>query len=178
MKRTAIVLALVGIVFLAGGCTRGIKEVFGVVKGGKGVCSQVQAPAQPLGMYRNIEVGRFTVSFGAPMPGSLLAKLPGQITAKLRDRGLPLGGAGKTLLIQGDVIYYETAAVSGQLFGPMEEAIANVVLVDKASSKVIAKATCVGRSNSTTSQGVDTKAEGLAEAIADWIAKHSPKAAK
>ena len=50
--------------------------------------------------------------------------------------------------------------------------------MDKTSSKVVAKSVVVGRSTSTTSQGVGTKAEGLAEGIAKWIAKHSPKAAE
>jgi len=177
MKRTAIVLASVSIVFMAGGCvSRLAKEGLGAVQGGKGRAQETLAPTTPLGMYGNIEVGQFTNSFGGPTPGGFLGALPGQITAALRDKELPVGGSGKTLQVRGDVIYYETAPATGQIFGPLEEAIANVQLVDKASGKVVAHACCVGRSTSTSSQGTGSKAAGLGKAIAGWIAKHSPKA--
>jgi hypothetical protein len=176
MKRTAIVLALVGIVFLSGGCvSRAFKEVTGGVQQGKGRAFEAQAPSTPLGMYANIEVGTFSNSFGGVTPGDFMGLLPAQITEQLRDKKLPVGGTGKTLVITGDVIYYETAPKTGQLFGPLEEAIANVRLVDKSTGKVVGRACCIGRTNSTSSQGPASKANGLAKAIAGWIAKHSPK---
>ncbi len=178
MNRMTVTLGLVALLVLAGGCTRGVKEVFGVVGGGKGLCAPIQAPACPLGMYKNIEVGKITDDFGGTMPPQLLAMLPGQIVQQLKARGLPAGGSGKTLIIQGKIIYYEEAQVVEQIFGPLEEAIGRFQLVDGASNEVIAIACIVGRSNSTTSQGVATKSEGLAEGIADWIAGHCPQPAR
>jgi len=166
MKRTTIALGMVIILVLAGGCTRGVKEVFGVVQGGKGLCAPIKAPAYPLGMYKNIEVGKITEEFGGTMPPQLLSMLPGQIVQQLKARGLPVGGSGKTLIIQGKIIYYEEAQAAEQIFGPLEEAIGRFQLVDGTSNEVIAAACIVGRSNSTTSRGVATKTEGLAEGIA------------
>jgi len=175
MRRTAIVLTLVAAGLLAGGCTRGIKEGIGLATGGKGRTTEIMRPTTPLGMYPNVEVGRFSNSFGGVTPGGFSSALPGKILEHLRGKGLSVGGSGKTLVINGDVIYYETAAASGHLFGPLEEVLANVQLVDKATGKVIGKATCVGRSTTSGTKGPGSKADGLAKAIAEWIAGHSPK---
>ena len=79
------------------------------------------------------------------------------------------------LLVRGTIIYYESAhGLAEQLFGPLEEAVADVELVDKASGNVIAKAACVGRSTASVSQGVETKAEGLAKGITKWIDRFRP----
>jgi len=60
-------------------------------------------------------------------------------------------------------------------FGPLEEAVCEVQLVDKASGEVIGNATCVGRSTATVNQGLDKKAQGLAKAIVDWIKSNRPE---
>ena len=175
MKRVAMILALGCVVCMSVGCiSRGIKEGVGAVSGGKGRAQIVQTPAS-LAEYTNIEVGTFTNSFGGVTPGGFMGQIPGQVAKEIGNKKLPLTGTGKTLTITGDIIYYETAPASGQIFGPLEEAIANVRLVDKASGKTFGTACCVGRSTSTTSQGTGTKAQGLGKAIAAWISEKYPK---
>ncbi len=175
MRRTVTFAALACAMVLASGCTRGIKEGLGLFQGGKGSFQELRMPSTPLTSYDSIEVGRFTSGF-APAPSTLADLVGPRLTEELRKKGQPVGGSGsKTLVVRGTVTYYESASSSGHIFGPLEEAIADVELVDKAGGQVVARASCVGRSTASTSTGVNTKAEGLAEAVANWIAKYRPK---
>jgi prophage DNA circulation protein len=65
-----------------------------------------------------------------------------------------------------------------QVFGPFEEVVARVELVDKASGTVLGVANCIGRSNTSVNKGVNKKAEGLSKAIAIWIGRSYPKSMK
>jgi hypothetical protein len=64
----------------------------------------------------------------------------------------------------------------GYAFGNFEEVLARVEFVDKATNKVMGTANCIGRTAETVNVGVETKAEGLAKAIVNWIADRYPKA--
>ena len=81
--------------------------------------------------------------------------------------------AAGVLLVRGQYVYYEEAGgILDQAFGPFEEIIALVELVDQASGKVAARGYCVGRTGTTRLQGPKRKAEGLAKAIIDFIRKN------
>ncbi len=174
--RMAMVVALIGAGVLSGGCLgRAVKEGFGAATGAKGVYAQTQAPAVDLRMYENIEVGAITDGFSGKTPHQLLAILPTKIVEQLQSKKLPTGASGKTLVIQGKIIYYEKAGITGQAFGPFEEVVSEIQLVDKDSGTVVAVANCIGRSTTTMNQGVKKKAEGLAKGIVKWIRKLYPK---
>ncbi|RKY24410.1 MAG: hypothetical protein DRP83_07750 [Planctomycetota bacterium] len=174
MNRTKLVVLLASVSLLAGGCVgRAIKEGVGTVTGAKGVYKEVRSPGS-LVAYQNFEVGAFTDTFGRT-PGSLLRKIPAETRIRLAEAKLGVGGGGKALLIRGEVIYFEKAGAMGQAFGPLEEAVCEVQLVDKATGEVIGNATCVGRSTATVNQGLDKKAQGLAKAIVDWIKSNRPE---
>ena len=63
----------------------------------------------------------------------------------------------------------------GQAFGPLEEAVVEIKLIDKATAKEIGSATCVGRSTETVNLGLEKKAQGIAKAVVDWIQSKRPK---
>lgn len=175
MKRMTMVVALVSIALMCGGCVgRALKEVWGAGAGPAGSFAETKAPPGKISTYQNIEVGPINDRFGRT-PGQLLATISGKITERLRRENLPTGAGGKTLVIRGVVIYYERAGAMGQLFGPFEEVVTEMEMVDKASGRVIATANCIGRSKTTANQGVDNKAKGLAKGIVKWIAKHYPE---
>jgi hypothetical protein len=158
-----------------GGCTRLGKEAFRTVTGAKGGFTQAQAPTRPIGMYRRIEVGKITDSFKARTPPELLANLPAKILEHLQDQGLPTAGSGKTLIIEGEILYYEEASAAGHIFGPFEEVVSEIRLVDKDTKEVIATANCVGRTTTSMNKGVAHKTDGLAKGIVKWISDNYPK---
>lgn len=160
---------------MAGGCQRTIEEGIGVFQEGAGDYRTVQQPTRTLTDFNNIEIGEFDVAY-EPTPESLLPIMKAELRDQLRSKNQPINSGGSpTLLIRGTVIYYEESTkMSNQVFGPHEEAVAEVEFVDRDSGQVIARATCVGRTNSSVAQGVETKGDGLGEAIAKWIDRYRP----
>ena len=178
MKSTRIIFLLMGVVFLMSGCmSRALKEGVGAATGAKGVHREVD-PAGSLATYQNFEVDPFTDDFGGATPGALLSKIPMEIKKALTKSKLPAGKIGSTLVIRGSVFYFEKAGAMGQAFGPFEEVLTTVELVDKASNEVIGRAVCVGRSTQTVNMGLDKKAQGVAKAVVKWIQSKRPKKGK
>ena len=180
MKRTTILLiAAVSALLMAQGCTRAIKETVGL-RGAKGIYAPIQPvdrlkEARPLGDYRLFELGDIKDDFGAKVPPELFRYLPVEFEEALADKKLPNEPGGKALLIRGRVLHYEDANMVGSVLGPLEEVVARIELVDKASGKVLGVANCIGRTNETVNQGVQKKAQGLARAIVAWIDARYPK---
>ncbi len=178
MKNTKIILLLMAAVFMMGGCiSRAAKEGIGAIKGAKGVYREVDRTGS-LAAYQNFEVASFTDDFKGQAPRALLSKIPAEIQKALKKSELPVGKAGKTLLIRGSVFYFEKAGAMGQAFGPFEEVITTVELVDKATDQVIGQAVCIGRSTQTVNMGLDKKAQGVAKAVVKWIKSKRPKEGK
>jgi hypothetical protein len=164
---------------LANGCTRAIKEGLGAYKGGDGSYRSVRTvgsgPAsRPLASYTKFALGEFTDDTGGYLPVGFDSYLRDHFQEALLEKGLP-NYSGKKLLLRGRILYYEKSGMFGQVFGPLEEVVARVEMVDADSGDVIGSANVVGRSKSTTSQGVETKAEGLAEGLVKWISDHYPE---
>jgi len=181
MRRAELfwMLLVIAAVLMPGCLGRAIGEAIEGVRGPKGVHREIRSlgpeGVRPLGKYRNIEVGPFVDDFGGQIPPALLRNIRAYIIEGLRAEGLPTGRSGKTLVIRGKVFYYEDAKVSGHLFGPFEEALATVQLVDKSDGSVVAEAVCIGRTTKSVRQGVDNKTRGMANAIAGWIDKRYPR---
>ena len=167
---------------LVGGCTgRIIKESLGTVTGPKGAEFALrdvssQSPDVSLEEYTEFRMEPFRDDFGGKVPTRLIERLPAAFARELAERKIRSHEGGKTLIIRGRIIHFELAtAKTSHLFGPFEEVVARVELVDGSSGEVLGVANCVGRSGESVNQGVDKKTQGLASGIAGWIADHYPK---
>jgi len=177
--RTISVLSLAGLILLAGGCSRLLKEGLGGATGAKGVAIDLKPVAttssdRPLGAYERFELGSITDGISGRTPADLLTQLPAEFVKQLAAKKLPNPASGRTLLIRGEILHYEASGLFGQAFGPLEEVIARIELVDKDSGNVLGVANCVGRTKESVNMGVRAKAEGLAKAIVGWIDKLYP----
>ncbi len=178
MKNAKTILLLMAVVFMSGGCmSRIAKEGLGAATGAKGVHREIDR-AGSLAAYQNFEVAPFTDNFGGQTPRALLSKTTVEIKNALTKADLPVGKVGSTLVIRGSVFYFEKAGAMGQAFGPFEEVLTTVELVDKATNKVIGQAVCIGRSTQTVNMGLDKKAQGVAKAVVKWIKSKRPEGKK
>ncbi|MBN1556460.1 MAG: hypothetical protein JXA11_17095 [Phycisphaerae bacterium] len=173
------VLSAAAVLCSSGCMSRAIKEGVGVATGAKG--SFAESPsmgaqgARPLAGYRDFQVGRVEDDFKGRTPRELLRNLPRDIRETLTKEKLPSGKGGRTCVINVTIRYYEHAGSMGQVFGPLEEVVAEVQLVDKADDRVVGTAMCVGRSTTTANQGVEKKSQGLAKGIVNWIKSRYPE---
>lgn len=184
MRKTNLIvlLLLIGTLLTAGsGCVSRIaKEGLGVARGAKGVYAPVRPlaaakEARPLGRYRMFELGAITDDFGGNVPPDFLGHLRAAFEKQRAGKGLPNDPGGKTLLIRGRILHFETSGALGHAFGPFEEVLARIELVDKDSGQVLGTANCIGRSTTSGNVGVAKKGEGLAKAIISWVADRYPK---
>jgi hypothetical protein len=177
MKKFIVPAVLLFAVMTSGGCLgRIIGEAWGGVEQGAGRFDPVNDVTTSLDSYRNFEIGEFTDDTAGSVPPQFWTDLPVCFETLAAEKGLPDDPAGPTAVIRGTVIYYETADLMSQAFGPYEEVVARVELVDQATGRVLGTATAVGRTKSTSSQGARTKANGLSKGIIMWIMEHYSEA--
>ncbi len=181
MKTTAIrLLSVLAAVMPATGCVgTAIREAGGAVFGASGTYMQLHPLAadrktKTLGAYTRFELGAVTDGIGGKMPGGLVSYLSGEFSAEVRDARLPDNDTGKTLIVRGTIIYYESSSTVGFALGPLEEAICRTELVDKSTGQVLGVANCVGRTKAASNSGVKSKASGLAKAFVKWIESGFP----
>ena len=179
-KRIATITILVAAALFCGGCSRLVGEGAAVALGAKGNYIPIQPVGwdrlqAPLREYSDFQLGTIEDSFGGLVPSELLRVLPGKFKRELAEEELPTKPGGKTLLIRGKIYHYEKSGLFGNVFGPHEEVVARMELVDKKTGKVIAVANCVGRTNKSVNLGIDKKADGLAKGIVKWLASGYPK---
>ena len=176
-QKLILSLSLVGAVIASSsGCMRGIKEGVGVARGAKGFYAPIETSAlqtdpYPLGEYRCFELGKITDDFGGKVPPELWTYLTDEFQRQLIEKELPNDPAGRTLLVRGRILHYEDASTLGHAFGPLEQVVARIELVDKSTGQVLGTANCVGRTNESVNTGVAKKAQGLAKAIVTWLAE-------
>ena len=180
MKRLIVCFSLLAALTMTTGCwSRLAKEGIGAVSGAKGF-ARVSTPVAPtetstsLGAYTHFVVEPFADTSPSPGVSLEVKNMLGQhVAEKLIDKKIPNQPGGRTLTIRGTYIYYEEAnKATDQLFGPFEEVIARVQLLD--GNTLIGEATCVGRSTESVNKGASKKSQGLARAIVDWIDKNYP----
>jgi hypothetical protein len=175
MKRIALLGLVVTLMMSVGGClTRAAKEVF-LSPSGFSVPTAMSGSQQ--NSYSKVQFQNFTNTGIATMPADMnqiqKSVLNEKIAALKPKKAILDPTAKRTILVRGQYIYYEEAGgILGQAFGPFEEIIALVELVDETSKKVIARGYCVGRTNTSKLQGPKRKAEGLAKAIIELIRKN------
>jgi len=180
MRHLVLLSVLATATFFVGGCSRAIGEGAGLVLGAKGTYIPTQPlaaskEARPLGAYRRFELGPITDGIGGKVPAGLLGYLPAELDSQLRSKKLPNDPAGKTLVLRGEIIHYESADLVGIALGPLEQVIVRMEMVDKETGSVLAVANCVGRTKEGVNLGVKSKAQGLAKAIAGWIDNRYPQ---
>lgn len=169
-RNASILLVSIALASVAlGGCvSRAVKEGFSGVTGAKGVGVPIRRLA-PLGPIAELKLGPVSDDTGGNYPRAFMSKLPGMFAKQLAEAELRMSPSGRKLRFEGVLIHYETADVAGQLFGPLEEAIVRVRLIDADSGQVLGVANCVGRSTTTTRMGPDNKADGVAKAMIAWV---------
>lgn len=182
MKHLVTVMTIAVVALLtAQGCSRVIGEGYEAATGAKGIYAPITplseaADTYPLAGYTTFELQRFADDFGGNTPPELFTYMPNTFGLALTEKRIPNVPGGRTLIIRGKILHYEDKSRVGisAVLGPLEQVIARVEFVDKASGKVLGVANCVGRTTKSVGQGVDKKAQGLAKAIVSWIDKQYP----
>jgi len=172
-------VAAVAILFLASGCGTIAGETIGFFQGGKGTfafLSPKYADQSLLAAYTNFRIGAMNDETGL-VPAGFFDRASVQMQADLLDKGLG-NDAGKTAVIEGDVVHYETEGSMAMILGPMEEIVVKSRLVDEETGQVLARARCVGRIDARVNKGADKVAEGLGKAFASWIEANHPVSAE
>jgi len=180
-KLTVLAVLVLAASMLAGGCTGTIiREGAGVALGAKGTFMPIKPVAaseedRPLGAYKRFELAVLTDDIGGKTPADLLDHLSVAFKEELAKKKLPDAPGGKTLVLRGRIIHYESASTLGFAMGPLEEVIVRTEMVDKDSGKVLGVANCIGRTKERVNAGVKKKAEGLAKGLVAWIDSRYPK---
>jgi hypothetical protein len=173
MKPFAIFALLLGAMFGVG-CDRIASETYGKVVGPKGFSADVRpVDERALAKYSHFEIGKFADETNGRAPSSFFAAVPYEFDKIAADRIIQ-NPSGRTLLIRGRIIHYESSSMASEIFGPLEEVVVRVQFVDKFTGGLIGEAVCVGRTRETLNRGPEKKAEGLARAIVGWLEGHNP----
>jgi len=181
MRAIGLVSLTAAAAILLGGCvSTAIKESVGIARGAQGTFTEIKPPAEskdarPFGLYRRFELGRITDDFGGRVPDGFLGMLRRAFSEQIEASGLPNDPAGKTLVINGRIVYYESEGMVGVAIGPLEEVVCRAELIDKDTGQVLATGVCVGRTTERVNLGVKKKAEGLAKAFVAWIKHRYPE---
>ncbi len=128
-----------------------------------------------LAPYTQFVLGKVTNEYGSNVPPDFFNLFPTEFEKNIVESKLPNDTRGKTLVINVAVIHYETADMTDNVLGPLEQVVARVQLVDKATNNVLAYGNVIGRTGKTVGLGVDKKAEGLARGIVKWLSAYYPK---
>ncbi len=179
--KTASMALVVATLIASTGCSTLVKEGVGLFKGSKGVYAEVQQVdstpgARPLGEYTRFELGSFSDEYNQLPPG-FMTMVQAKFREKLAQSPLPPRTSGKTLRLEGDVLYFEMTDMIDKAFGPLEEVIVRTRMVDAQTGRVLGIATCIGRSTNRVNLGVEKKADGLAKAFVNWILENHPAGA-
>lgn len=181
MKRAAMLVMTAAICFSNVGCvSRGIKEAVGLFRGAKGVVTPIvelgPEGQTPLAPFERFVVEPFEDRTATGVPAEVPQLLPTYVEQELASREILNLPSARTLIIRGTYIYYEDSTeVIDQAFGPFEELLARVQLVDADTGEIVGEAYCVGRTGESVTQGPEKKAEGLAKAIVKWIQSAYPQ---
>ncbi len=180
-KRLLTVFGVAGLAMLSTGCMgRLVGEGAEKALGPKGAFwEEKPVAARPevkaLASYRNFKLGEVKNVFGKHVPSDFIQQFRVQFAEQLRASHLPKDPSGKTLLFNVSIIHYETADMTDNVLGPLEQVVAHVELVDQQSGTVLASGNAVGRTGKTVGLGVEWKARGLAKALLKWASEYYPK---
>jgi hypothetical protein len=176
-----VAVVLVGLTVPVAGCVgRLVGEGAEGVFGPKGAYFELEPVApdketKALKEYRRFELGEITNEVDDFVPQEFFDTLPGAFAERLTEQKLPDDPAGPTLVMPLTIIHYETAEAADNIFGPLEQVVARVQLIDQASGRVLARGNAVGRTDKTIGLGAESKAKGLAKGLVRWITDYYPE---
>ncbi|MCK4625211.1 MAG: hypothetical protein KAV00_07870 [Phycisphaerae bacterium] len=173
--RAIVIVSLVGLAAMIGGCGTAIGEGAALAMGAKGSPTPIKTVSTNLGAYQRFELGRITDDMAGKVPRELFILLPDAFAKELKEEKIPNARSGKTLLIQGKVLHYQSAPSSAAATAGVEFVVARIELVDKDNGQVLGVANCAGWTSKRVTLGIPEKAQGLARAIAKWIGNHYPE---
>jgi len=164
---------VVGVILASGGCMgRLLGEGAESAMGPKGAYFEEKPVAARKGhgleAYQRFELGEVTNDFGRNVPPAFLREFPLQFAEQLAKSELPRAQSGKTAVFNVTILHYETADLTDQVLGPLEQVIARVHLLDKDTGDLIASGNALGRTGKTVGMGTAAKAQGLAKALVRW----------
>lgn len=182
-KTKLMMIFLIGLALATQGCSRLIGEGMEATMGAKGSYFEEKPLAadkeqKVLAEYQRFELGQVKNSTGKFLPPEFMTYLPKQFEKQLADSRLPKGVSGKTIVFNVEVIHYEAAGLTDNVFGPFEEVVARVQLLDKQTGAVKAQGVAIGRTEQSVSLGPEKKAEGLAKGLIKWAKDYYPKPEK
>ncbi len=167
--RLALVVGLLLGVANVGCMSRAIREGAGAVTGASGRVVALRQPAN-LAHYKGLRVESITVAPGLDAPGNV-GSLVSQAFLEASQE-LTLSSAGSpALLVQGEIIHYETGGTASAAIGPLQEIIVRTQLSDAETHDVLGSANLVGRAKSLTASGEKNLAEGAGKALKKWLKK-------
>jgi hypothetical protein len=173
--RAIVIVSLVGLTAVIGGCGTAATEIVGLATGGKGTFTPIQSISTNLGAYQQFELGTITDDMGGKVPPAFFAAMQQEFSGELREQKIPNTPSGKAVLVRGRILHYEGSSSIGMLTGAVEFVVARIEMVDKDTGQVLGTANCVGSTKTRGTRGVGSKADGLAEAIVKWIEQHYPE---
>ena len=174
-RTMGVLIAVLASGFVPGCWGRIAKEGLSVATGAKGLQAEI-VPVSPGALTggTSVRLGEIVDNSGGRTPAGFESMLRQEFAQKMQEAGIPTQGGGKAVTITGTILHYESAGLTGQVFGPFEEVFIRAALYDAAGRKV-GSANCIGRSTTTKTQGVGHKADGAAKAIVAWIKKNYRK---
>ena len=182
--RTTRVLAMVGVMIAAmfsQGCMERLAgEGMEAAMGPKAAYYEEKPLAEKkdhkaLEAYKRFELGEVKNMTGKFMPPDFMTYLPAQFKEQLASSDLPKEASGKTLVFQVSIIHYEAASMVSNAFGPFEEVVARVELVNKDDGQAVSQGVAISRSEKSVNLGSEKKAQGLAKALIKWASDYYPK---
>jgi|ERR1043166_261337 hypothetical protein len=176
-----VLTLLVGTALLTPGCVgRAIGEGAEKATGPKGAYWEVKPCGstkdhRALASYKNFELGPVRNEAGKNVPPDFLQKFPTEFAKRLKDSGLPTDHSGKTVVFDVTIVHYETADKTDNVFGPLEQVVAKVQLVDKETHQPLAEGVAIGRTGKSVGLGTEWKAWGLSKGLLKWAKDYYPK---
>ena len=191
--RKRLMVVVLALTLASAGCGTLAKMGYNVAKGPQGSYEIIETsvPALNFNDYYALEVGAIKSAIGDKCPSAFLAALPTQfvnvfgsepyfaLVEGINNPSSPKS-AGKTLVLSGDVVDYNTGSSGARAVSMGEGTFvtAKTTFVDKASGKTLCVATVRGRSKSMAEGGFEAIAEGYARGILKLIKEHHMKMEK
>lgn len=177
MKRTVMILALMGCLMVTTGCGTAAKAAFREIKQIDARFLEIQGNGTAWTTYGALEFGTVTdasINGRAPaeLKGVLLSKAAEQLDKeKLFTR---VGGSGseKTVVVSGDIIDVDSGGVGAFRtvgFGDKPFVTVRTTFTDKASGKALSVVNLQGLAVSGLANWADTVSRGYGKAIADYL---------
>jgi hypothetical protein len=185
--RTIRVLAMIGVMVAAMGSQGCMERLVGegveATMGPKGAYFEEKPLAatkdqKALEPYKRFELGEVKNMTGKFMPPEFPSQLAAQFKEQLSESALPKEASGKTIVFRVSVIHYEAASMLSNAFGPFEEVVARVELMNKDDGQVVGSGVAISRSEKSVNLGSEKKAQGLAKALIKWASDYYPKPQK